>query len=157
MLTGFDVMARRDRGENITIAQNLFDPEPSGPVTRPSIAQGDGEQDGLKIVLASAPAPASTRPRTTQPGQAAPTPDAKKGGKWMVQVGAFKSKADAKEQLALVSKRFGKHFDARNGQVGNQVGGSYRARFSGFTEASARDACQALKAKRLACMVIKPT
>ncbi len=150
MLTGFDVMARRDRGENITIAQNLFDPEPSGPVTRPSIAQGDGEQDGLKIVLASAPPPASTsRTKIVEP--------AKKGGKWLVQVGAFKSKADAKEQLALVSKRFGKHFDARRGQVGDKVGGSYRARFSGYTEASARDACQALKAKRLACMVIKPT
>ena len=86
-----------------------------------------------------------------------PVEPAKKGGKWLVQVGAFKSKADAKEQLALVSKRFGKHFDARRGQVGDKVGGSYRARFSGYTEASARDACQALKAKRLACMVIKPT
>ena len=151
MLTGFDVMARRGRGENITIAQNLFDPDPSGPITRPSSAQGDGEQDGLKIVLTSAPPPAA-RTRTTQTA----APPAKKGGKWTVQVGAFKSKADAKEQLSLVSKRFGKHFDARNGEVGAKVSGSYRARFSGYTEATAKDACQALKAKRLACMVIKP-
>ena len=38
----------------------------------------------------------------------------------------------------------------------SKVGGTYRARFSGYTEASAKDACQALKAKRLACMVVRP-
>lgn len=159
LLTGFDVMARRDRGEKITVAQNLFEPEPSGPVMRPSIAQGDGEQDGLKIVLASAPPPASaSRTKIVEPGKSAlrQKDDKKKGGKWTVQVGAFKTKSDAKEQLAFVTKRFGKHFDAADGEVGAKVGGSYRARFSGYTEASAKDACQALKAKRLACMVVRP-
>ncbi|WP_312166460.1 serine hydrolase [Phenylobacterium sp.] len=154
ILTGFDVMARRERGENITVAQNLFEPEPTGPIVRPSIEQGDNEQDGLKIVLASAtPSPAASRTKIVEPSKSA----AGKGGKWSVQVGAFKTKADAKEQLALVSKRFGKHFNAANGDVGAKVGGSYRARFSGYTEASAKDACQALKAKRLACMVVRPT
>jgi D-alanyl-D-alanine carboxypeptidase (penicillin-binding protein 5/6) len=162
MLTGFDVMTRRDRGEKITIAQNLFEPEPSGPITRPSIAQGDGEQEGLQIVLASATAPASaSRTKIVEPGKTAlrgkKDDDKKKGGKWVVQVGAFKSKSDAKEQITLVTKRFGKHFDARDGEIGGKVAGSYRARFSGYTEASARDACQALKAKRMACMVVKPT
>jgi D-alanyl-D-alanine carboxypeptidase len=152
ILTGFDVMARRDRGEKITVAQNLFEPEPTGPIVRPSIEQGDNEQDGLKIVLASAtPSPAASRTKVE------PSKSAKKGGKWSVQVGAFKSKSDAKEQLALVTKRFGKHFSAANGDIGAKVGGSYRARFSGYTEASAKDACQALKAKRLACMVVRPT
>ena len=60
-------------------------------------------------------------------------------------------------QPYFVTKRFGKHFDARDGEVGGKVAGSYRARFSGYSEASARDACQALKAKRMACMVVKPT
>ncbi len=152
ILTGFDVMARRDRGERITVAQNLFEPTPSGPVIRGSTEQGDGDQDGLKIVLASAPPPAAaSRTKIVEP--------AKSGlhgkGNWMVQVGAFKSKADAKEQITFVTKRFGKHFQASNGQVSSQSG-SYRARFSGYTESSAKDACQALKAKRLACMVVKP-
>ena len=156
LLTGFSVMARRDRGEKITVAQNLFEPEPTGPVMRPSVAQGDGEQDGLKIVLASAPPPASAS-RTRLVESDATALRGKKGGKWVVQVGAFKSKADAKEQITFVSKRFGKHFKVANGEVGAKVGGSYRARFSGYTEASAKDACQALKAKRLACMVVRPT
>lgn len=151
LLTGFDVMARRDRGEKITVAQNLFEPEPSGPVVRPSVAQGDGEQDGLKIVLASAPPPGkASKTKIVEPSKSGLK------GKWSVQVGAFKSKADAKEQLTFVTKRFGKHFKAGNGDVGEKVGGTYRARFSGYTEASAKDACQALKAKRLACMVVKP-
>jgi len=124
------------------VAQNLFEPTPSGPVIRGSTEQGDGDQDGLKIVLTSAPVPARTKAESHK-------------GKWMVQVGAFKSKSDAKEQLALVSKRFGKHFRAGDGEVSGKSG-SYRARFSGYTEASAKDACKALKAKRLACMVIKP-
>lgn len=156
ILTGFDVMARRDRGEKITVAQNLFEPEPSGPLVRPSIEQGDNEQDGLKIVLASAsPTPAAARTKIVEPSKSA-LRDKKAAGKWSVQVGAFKSKADAKEQIAPVSKRFGKHFRAANGEVGGKVGGTYRARFSGYTEASAKDACQALKAKRLACMVVRP-
>jgi len=156
ILTGFDVMARRDRGEKITVAQNLFEPEPTGPILRPSIEQGDNEQDGLKIVLASA-SPTSTAARTkiVEPSKSA-LRDKKAAGKWSVQVGAFKSKADAKEQIALVTKRFGKHFSASNGEIGGKVGGTYRARFSGYTEASAKDACQALKAKRLACMVVRP-
>lgn len=157
ILTGFDVMARRDRGEKITIAQNLFEPEPSGPITRPSIEQGDDDQEGLKIVLASAsPTSGASRTKIVEPSKSA-LRDKKASGKWAVQVGAFKSKADAKEQLAFVTKRFGKHFDPAAGEVAGKAGGAYRARFSGYTEASAKDACQALKAKRLACMVIRPT
>jgi D-alanyl-D-alanine carboxypeptidase len=49
--TGFTVMARRDRGENIQLAQNLFEPAPDGPVTRPLTAQGDEDQRGLQIVV----------------------------------------------------------------------------------------------------------
>ena len=49
--TGFEVLRRRDRGETITIAQSLFEPEPSGPITRPQVEQGDADQRGLKIVV----------------------------------------------------------------------------------------------------------
>ena len=48
---GFDVMRRRDRGETVTVAQNLFEPEASGPIQRPSVEQGDADQPGLKIVM----------------------------------------------------------------------------------------------------------
>src|SRR6185503_14510889 len=42
LLTGFSVLERRARGEKITVAQNLFEPEPTGQIMRPSIEQGDG-------------------------------------------------------------------------------------------------------------------
>jgi D-alanyl-D-alanine carboxypeptidase (penicillin-binding protein 5/6) len=154
ILTGFDVMSRRDRGEKITVAQNLFEPEPRGPVVRPTIEQGDNEQDGLKIVLASDTR--SSAPSRTKLESSSLRGSKKSAGKWAVQVGAFKSKSDAKEQLTFVTKRFGKHFEPARGSVGDKVGGSYRVRFTGYSEASAKDACQALKAKRLACMVVKP-
>ena len=172
LLTGFDVMNRRARGEKITIAQNLFEPEPIGPIERPSVEQGDGEQDGLRIVLASAPPPSFSSNDFVSPtrnlprgSQSADKPkaeskkaekeDRKPAGKWVVQVGAFKSKSLAKEQLALVEKRFGKHFGKADGAT-DSVGGTYRARFKGFTEASAKDACGALKAKKVPCIIVKP-
>src|SRR5690606_14160715 len=40
MLTGFSVLRRRALGEQITVAQNLFEPEPSRPLTRPSVDDG---------------------------------------------------------------------------------------------------------------------
>src|SRR5690606_21385037 len=136
LLTGFSVMRRRANGEQITVAQNLFEPELSGPVTRPSVEQGDDDQDGLKIVLASAPPPTAKKSSAS--------------GKWIVQVGAFKKRSDANEQLDLVRKRFATQFAGARG-VADSAGGRYRARFSGFTEAKAKDACKALKAKKLAC------
>lgn len=163
LLTGFDVMTRRDRGERITVAQNLFEPEPTGPITRPSAEQGDGEQDGLKIVLASAtPPPASTanfqivEPKTTalRGAQEAVKSARKPSGRWVVQVGAFKSKALAKKQLAFVEQRF-KAFAKADGRI-SEDDGTYKAQYRGFDEDDARGACKAMKAKKLSCMVISP-
>ncbi len=161
LLTGFDVMSRRARGEKITIAQNLFEPELSGPVQRGAVEQGDADQDGMKIVLASAtPTQRASRiqivePRKADKAEAKDKVAVKAKGKWTVQVGAFPSRADAKEQIAFVEKRFGKQFSAATGST-DKGGGSYRARFAGFNEAGAKDACKALKARKLACMVVAP-
>lgn len=55
--TGFNVMARRDRGEVIQVAQNqnLFEPDPMG-MSRPAYAQGDEDGEraperGLRIIV----------------------------------------------------------------------------------------------------------
>ncbi len=152
LLTGFDVIARRNRGEKIVLAQNIFEPEPLASASRPSYEQGDSD-----IQLASAPLPTATKMKVDAEKASASTKnDKKKGGNWIVQVGAFKSKTDAREQLTFVTKRFGKHFDKSDGTVDGKVNGKYRARFDGYTESSAKSACSALKAKRLACMVVKP-
>ncbi len=96
LLTGFDVMRRRAMGEKITVAQNLFEPEPTGPVIRSGVEQGDADQDGLKIELASAPPSRASRVDIVQPKNAKPAAkEEPRKARWAVQVGAFKSKTDA--------------------------------------------------------------
>lgn len=161
MLTGFDVMARRDRGERITVAQSMFEPEPRGSMT-PSVAQGDEDSEGQRIRLASAEPRKSTRIEVVEPKDTPLRKDNKgektsaKKEKWIVQVGAFKSKADAKEQIAFVEKRFSKQFAAATPMAADKQAGKYRARFQGFSEKEAKDACRAMKAKKLDCMVVNP-
>lgn len=165
LLTGFEVMRRRALGEKITVAQNLFEPEPTGPVIRGSAEQGDGDQDSLRIVLASATPPARTsKIQIVEPKASARVeradPKGRKGkaqarkDNWSVQVGEFRRKSDAKAQLALVSKKFGRHLGDADGAA-DRGGRTYKARFDGLTEAEARNTCRAMKAKRLACMVIE--
>ena len=158
LLTGFDVMRRRALGEKITVAQNLFEPEPSGPVVRGGIEQGDADQEGLKIELASAPASRASNVEIVQPRDAKPAAKdepKKVKSRWAVQVGAFRSKSDAGKQLAFVQKRFGDRFDGAKGTA-DKRGKTYNAVFTGFSETDAKGACKALKAKRLDCMVIAP-
>jgi D-alanyl-D-alanine carboxypeptidase len=159
LVTGFDVMSRRARGEQVTVAQNLSEPLASGPVQRPPVEQGDGEQDNLQIVLAEATPPArSTRLRVieSRPAQrlerAEPKRQARDGG-YSVQVGAFRSKADARRQIAFVEDRFGKHLGDAGGGTDRQAG-RYRTVFSGMSEGEARATCRAMRAKRLACEVM---
>jgi D-alanyl-D-alanine carboxypeptidase len=148
LLTGFNVMKRRDMGEKLTVAQNLFEPEPSGPVVRPPAEQGDGDQDALKIVLTSAPPPRT--PIRVERGRHA------RKAEWAVQVGEFRSHADAKRQIALVKRKFGAHFDDAAGAA-ERAGRRYKVVFTGFSESEAKGACHALKAKRLACLVVSPS
>ncbi|HVI30757.1 D-alanyl-D-alanine carboxypeptidase family protein [Phenylobacterium sp.] len=150
LLTGFDVIRRRDLGEKITIAQNLFEPEPTGRVEG-SLEQGD--QD-LKIVLASAAPPSRTskievvEPRSKKKAEAP-------AGEWAVQVGAFKARSDAKEQIDIIEKRFGKQVAGAK-PVTDKAAGRYRSRFVGLSEAKAKNACKAIKAKKQPCQVIEP-
>jgi class 3 adenylate cyclase len=73
-----------------------------------------------------------------------------------VQVGAFKSKSLANEQLMLVRSRFAKFVADAEGAVEGAAGGTFRAQFQGLTADAARDACQAITAKRQPCMVLSP-
>ncbi|CAN7155797.1 serine hydrolase [Phenylobacterium sp. LjRoot225] len=160
LLTGFDVLSRRARGEQVTVAQNLSEPLASGPVQRPPVEQGDGEQDNLQIVLAEAtPPPRSTRLRVAEPRRAAAVERAEpkrraaaKDG-YSVQVGAFRSKADARRQITFVEDRFGKHLGDADGGTDRQAG-RYRSVFSGLSEREARATCKAMRAKRLDCQVL---
>ena len=163
LLTGFDVMKRRSRGERTTIAANIYEDEPSGPIERPSVEQGDGDQAGLKIVLTENPHPAPVKVSPTLRGAqgAAPAKTPQKAskkpkGEWGVQVGAFKSKSLASAQLKLVRGRFAKFVSDAEAAVEGVAGGTFRAQFQGMTSEAARSACSALKAKRVPCMVLAP-
>ena len=107
------------------------------------------DQDGLKIQLTGAPA--AKAPKIEIAGGRGKLTKAK----WAVQVGEFRSKTDAHKQIALVEKKFADRVDGARGAA-EKEGRKYKAVFTGLTEADAKDACHAMKAKRLACMVISP-
>jgi D-alanyl-D-alanine carboxypeptidase (penicillin-binding protein 5/6) len=158
LLTGFDVLSRRARGEQITVAQNFFEPPQLADATQPSMQQGDTEA-GLKIALASSPPPSRAskiqivEPKNVPKLNGKGKKDA--AGQWTIQVGTFTRRSVAREQLALVEKKFGKQVDDARG-VAEKDGGKYKARFSGMSEQDAKDACRSLKAKKQPCMVMAP-
>lgn len=146
LLAGFSVMKHRSLGDTkVTVAQNLYEPEPSGPVLRPPVEQGDGDQDALKIELTSAPPPRA---------KIAVKSHSRRAEDWAVQVGEFRSHADAKAQIALVKRKFSQHFDGAAGSA-EKAGRRYKAVFTGFSESEAKGACHALHARHLACEVIR--
>jgi hypothetical protein len=162
LTTGFDVLKRRSHGERTTIAANLYEDEPTGPIMRPSTEEGDGDQAGLKIVLTDSPkAPAAMKVSPTMRAAQAPVKGAKPApkkakGEWAVQVGAFKSKSLANEQLMLVRSRFSKFVADAEGAVEGAASSTFRAQFQGLTAEAARGACKAITAKRQPCMVLGP-
>lgn len=153
LLTGFDVMNRRARGEQITVAQNLFEGDPIGPVTRDGVAQGD-EAGAERIQLASAkPMGRASNIEIVEPRRGGKG-DLKKAETWGIQVGAFRARSDAKEQIALIEKRFDRHVGDAKASTEKQ-GRTWRSQFSGMSEYEAKQACKAIKAKRMACAVIQ--
>lgn len=156
--TGFEVLDRRARGEQITVAQNFFEPPQLAEAPQQSLQQGDTDR-GLSIQLASAPPPSRASKIQIVEPSSVPKLNAKAkptaGGRWTIQVGAFKNRSDAREQLSLVGKKFAKHVDDAKA-VAEKDDGRYVARFSGMTEADAKGACKAIKAKKQPCVVMAP-
>lgn len=159
LLTGFDVIRRRNLGEDIQVAQNFFEPPALAAATQPSIEQGDAN-DGLAIRLTSAPPPGRASQIQIVEGRSVAKFNGKSKpavveGRWTVQVGSFNNRSDARQQLAMSSKRYSKHFDDARA-IALKDAGKYRARFSGMSEASAKAACRDLKSDRQPCLVIGP-
>jgi len=69
-----------------------------------------------------------------------------------VQVGEFRDQRDARAQVEQVSRRFAQQFSNAEGTV-DPSGRTYRARFTGFSEGAARQACGALRAQGLPCAI----
>jgi D-alanyl-D-alanine carboxypeptidase (penicillin-binding protein 5/6) len=153
LLTGFDVMDRRDRGERIASTQDMFGGGHAVPVSTPRASNLQGEDsDPIGVVLtrsASTPPPVTVAPTMTT-HVAAERPHTARN--WWVQVGEFHNRRQAKEQVEQVAKRFSHQFDDAEGTVDSR-GHRYRAVFSGFTEASAHEACGAVRSHGMACQI----
>jgi D-alanyl-D-alanine carboxypeptidase len=175
LLTGFDVEERRARGETITVAQNLFEQPPAEGRLVPQVGQGDAA-DPIDMVLTAAEhgTPVTFQPAgvtqlaAQRPGLAAelprnygyiagstagaPVAAAAAAGprNWQVMVGQYGSSKLATRQIDHVADTFKAMFDDREGEV-DRIGGSYRAVFTGFTEAEAKSACSAVAASEVGC------
>jgi D-alanyl-D-alanine carboxypeptidase len=192
--TGFAVLRRRDAGETITIAQNIFDPSARSyassvataavsppaafspielasatrmkPVPNPTqsrkakaaavVADNDEDDDDDGVQLAKNDDTKPSAPANLRSSHAADRDAAPVDGRYMVQVGAFRQKTDAVSQIKTISAKFGHQFAAAETSIGDAVGGFFRARFTGLSADAANQACSALKAKHLSCMVIAP-
>lgn len=153
LLTGFDVLERRARGERLEMTQNLFEAAPPAYLAsgRASAAVGEGDEDAIDVVLthAAAPPPAPVAARAAI--RAMPKPPRS----WGVQVGEFRSQRQARAQVEQVSRRFAAIFDDVEGSV-ETAGRLFRARFLGFDEQAARDACSTVRSRGLPCEVRAP-
>ena len=95
-------------------------------------------------------------PRPSAAANTRPSPPARPAAeRWSVQVGAFRDEGVARDWLTEVNRRFRDQFRGAE-QVVISVDGWRRSRFTGMTEAAARAACEALDARRVTCMVVRP-
>ena len=76
---------------------------------------------------------------------------------WSVQVGAFRNRGDARQQLERVNERFERQLRGSTGVIAGFTDGMFRARFVGLDQDTAQSACSALQARNVACMVIAPS
>jgi D-alanyl-D-alanine carboxypeptidase len=159
LLTGFDIMDRRARGERIEMTQNMFD-SPGASFRaggRPLPNEGEGDADPIGVVLTRTNVHPTTLTVSNSMAGAmipvAPAPTASRN--YWVQVGAFNNRKDARSQVETVSHRFAKTFDDAQGTV-EGGGRAWSARFSGFTQQSAKDACAEVKGHGVPCAVGGP-
>jgi D-alanyl-D-alanine carboxypeptidase (penicillin-binding protein 5/6) len=163
--TGFEVLRRRQAGDHITLAELMQEPDPVGPMSDGATEEGSNDPLGARIAsaaqgAASAP-PVSQVAETRRPAKlvlakadrrdVAPT---RRHGDFVIQVGSFRRKAEARAQLTHISRKFGEHVDDGRSEVTGRGHGRYDARFVGLTESQARDACRALASHRQTCKVM---
>jgi cell division protein FtsN len=159
----------RIRVENFTLAQAPSNGAPAGAEganTAGNPAGGTAATAGAASPAAGATAPATT-PAPIKPSAAAPAmtaasvkaakPSAKSGDHG-IQLGAFKSSADAaKRRWAHLDKEYPKLLAGLSPTVAPRKTASgtlYRLQVVGLTEKHARTICKSLKAKSQACIVI---
>jgi cell division septation protein DedD len=159
----------RIRVENFTLAQAPSSATPAGAET----ANTPGNpQAGNSAVPASAPASPAKPTAAAKPPAAASVPAptvspakstkaAAAAGSYGIQLGAFKSSADAANtRWAHLDKTYPKLLAGLSPTVApkkSPSGTLYRLQVAGLTEKHARAICKSLTAKSEACVLIHPT
>jgi len=165
--TGFEVMRRRQTGDRTTVAQLMQEPDPIGPMGHALIEQGSNEQLSAKPSSAvpepviNPAADTSRHPATLVLAKAdqrdvVETARGRKTahGDYLVQVGTFRKKSDARDQLSKMSQKFSDKLDDGKSEVTEKDHGRYHARFTGLTETEAKQACKAMASHRQVCKVM---
>jgi cell division protein FtsN len=153
----------RIRVENFTLAQAPSNATPAGAET----ANTPGNPPAANPP-ATGTAPASAAKPPAAPVPAAPTASPPKAansaataGFYGIQLGAFKSSADAaNRRWASLDKAYPKVLDGLTPTVSpkkSATGTLYRLQVAGLTEKHARAICNSLKASSQACVLILPT
>jgi cell division protein FtsN len=159
----------RIRVENFTLAQAPSSATPPGAETantpgnpsagNPKAGAAAKPSAAAKPPAAAAPAPAPAPAPTGPPAKVAKP--AATAGSYGVQLGAFKSSADAANtRWGHLDKAYPKLLAGLSPTVSPKQSGSgtlYRLQVAGLTEKHARAICQSLKAQSQPCVLILPT
>ncbi len=107
---------------------------------------------------APAPRAKTPAPKVIQPQQVAAIPTAVSNGPWGIQVGAFRSKASADQQIGLVRKTVPVLSNVKAVVMPDrpQKPRSHKARLIGLSESDATAACRALTSRSMPCFTLAP-
>jgi cell division protein FtsN len=153
----------RIRVENFTLAQAPSNAAPAGAEaanTPGNPASGEpAANPPANAAMKPLPPPARVAP-TAPPPSVKTAPAASAAGSYGIQLGAFKSSADAaNRRWAHLDKEYPKLFAGLSPTVSPKKGASgtlYRLQVAGLTEKHAHAICKTLKAKSQACVLIHP-
>jgi cell division protein FtsN len=154
----------RIRVENFTLAQAPSNATPAGDTANPPANPAPGDSAAANATANTAMKPSASPARVTPPtAPAAPSKPAAPesvAGIYGIQLGAFKSSADAaNRRWAHLNKEYPKLLAGLSPTVAPKKGASgplYRLQVTGLTEKHARAICKSLKAKSQACVLIHP-
>jgi cell division protein FtsN len=156
----------RIRVENFTLAQAPSNATPAGAEganTPGNPASGESAANppaNTAMKPLAPPARATPPPPPTKPPPTEPAAPASAAGSYGIQLGAFKSSADAaNRRWAHLDKEYPKLFAGLSPTVAPKKGASgtlYRLQVAGLTEKHALAICKSLKAKSQACVLIRP-
>jgi cell division septation protein DedD len=152
----------RIRVENFTLAQAPPNATPAGSETAnppggPAAGAAAAAAGAATTPSATAPSPATGKPPAAPNSAAKP---AAKAGSYGIQLGAFKSSADAaNRRWAHLTKEYPKLLAGLSPTVSPKKSASgtlYRLQVTGLTEKHARALCKSLKAKSQGCVLTRP-